>query len=114
MDILKFLARQFDIEENRLRWGIMREGEEYSLCVLIDNTNNFIDVVGAKFRSPISVRGVAVSVRPAEIYEVEQDHYQLAADFDGERALVEFTKQNIKDVYHDKVYHEGMESEIFF
>lgn len=114
MDILDFFARQFDIRRDLLNWGIMRENGKSSVCVLIDGTNNFIDVVNARFRSQISVRGTEIVARPARFYEVEPNHYQLAADFDGETALVNFTKQNIKDIYHDKVYHEGMEKEVFF
>lgn len=114
MDILKFFARQFAIRENLLSWGIMKENGKSSFCVLIDGTNNFIDVVNARFRSQISVRGTKIVARPARFYEVEPNHYQLAADFDDGTVLVNFTKQNIKDIYHDKVYHEGMEKEVFF
>ena len=104
-----FLRRCFNLPRNKkLRWGIVKEvstskGEDLRLCVLIENTDKYIDIAQRRIFSKVDSGLVKRIALPANRYCGKTEYVY----FTNNGWYIHLPKTFIMDIYSKSWWQDG-------
>ena len=105
----KFIAHAFNVPENKISsWGLMKTNGLYSPCLLLKGSRNVIDLISAEFKSCLKLSWTNVQSFPVKNVVQKDGKIIFIAENDGEDVSVEFTHEDLKNIYLRKCYISGI------
>lgn len=105
----KFIAHAFNVPENKISsWGIMKTNGLYSPCLNLKGSRNVIDLIEAEFKSCLKLSWTNVQSFPVKNVVQKDGKIIFTAVDDGEDVSVEFTHEDLENIYLKKCYIPGI------
>ncbi|GEM_PF-4192101 len=105
----KFIAHVFNIPENKISsWGLIKDNGHYSPCLLLKGSRNVVDLIGAEFKSCLKLSWTNVQSFPVKNVSQKKGKIIFTAIDNGEEISVEFSHEDLKNIYFKRCYIPGM------
>lgn len=105
----KFIAHAFNIPENKISsWGLIKANGHYSPCLLLKKSRNVVDLIEAEFKTCLKLSWTNVQAFPVKNVSQKNGKITFTAVDDGEDISVEFSHEDLKNIYLKRVYIPGI------